>query len=178
MNKNLQDGLKKALQSCDDVWANEEKTELAHNLLLDKLEQHDREILAILLKNDELKRHFFVDIDGVFVFKQADFQFFLSQNKVSHSYTKYKNRIGLTDGSRFLKDSTDIVLDFPFKDCILSGGQSSEESEETYFERNNATQHSTAQHSTAQHSTAQHSTIVHEKDKKTSRNFLQSSFSF
>ncbi|STO68457.1 Type III restriction-modification system methylase (M.HindVIP) [Canicola haemoglobinophilus] len=151
MNKNLQDELKKALQSFDDVWANEEKTELAHNLLLDKLEQHDREILAILLKNDELKRHFFVDIDGVFVFKQADFQFFLSQNKVSHSYTKYKNHIGLTDGSRFLKDSTDIVLDFPFKDCILSGGQSSEESEETYFERNNTT----AQHSTAQHSTAQ-----------------------
>ncbi len=41
------------------------------------------------------------------------------------------------DGNRFLKDSSDIVLDFPFKDCVLNGGQSTEEGEEIYFKRNN-----------------------------------------
>ena len=51
---------------------------------------------------------------------------------------KYANRIGLTDGNRFLKDNSDIVLDFPFKDCVLNGGQSTEEGEEIYFKRNNS----------------------------------------
>ena len=36
-----------------------------------------------------------------------------------------------------MKDSSDIVLDFPFKDCVLNGGQSTEEGEEIYFKRNN-----------------------------------------
>ena len=136
----IQTELKLALQLCHSVWADEAKTELAYNLLLDKLDKHDTETMAALLNNTELKRHFFVEIAGALVFKKADFQFFLSQSKISHSYTRYKNRIGLTDGSRFLKDSTDIVLDFPFKDCVLNGGQSSEEGKEIYFERNKDTQ--------------------------------------
>ncbi|MCP3660800.1 MAG: site-specific DNA-methyltransferase [Bacteroidetes bacterium] len=45
-----------------------------------------------------------------------------------------KNRIGLTDGKRFLKDTNDVVLDFPYKDCILEGGQSTEEGMDDYFE--------------------------------------------
>ena len=149
----IQTELKLALQLCHSVWADEAKTELAYNLLLDKLDKHDTETMAALLNNAELKRHFFSEIAGALVFKKADFQFFLSQSKISHSYTRYKNRIGLTDGSRFLQDSTDIVLNFPFKDCVLNGGQSSEEGEEIYFERNKDAQ--------AQHSTAQHSTIIH-----------------
>ncbi|WP_428829964.1 DNA methyltransferase [Haemophilus influenzae] len=87
--------------------------------------------------NDDLKRHFFVEVNGVLVFKLQDFRFFLDKHSVNNSYTKYANRIGLTDGSRFLKDNSDIVLDFPFKDCVLNGGQSTEEGEEIYFKRNN-----------------------------------------
>lgn len=138
--------LKTALHSCNGIWANDDKTELAFNLLLDKLEKHDVETMAALLSNSDLKRHFFTEIAGALVFKKADFQFFLSQNKISHSYTRYKNRIGLTDGSRFLKDSTDIVLDFPFKDCVLNGGQSSEEGDEAYFECNKDAQLSSIVH--------------------------------
>lgn len=137
--------LKTALHSCNGIWVNDDKTELAFNLLLDKLEKHDVETMAALLSNLDLKRHFFTEVAGALVFKKADFQFFLSQNKISHSYTRYKNRIGLTDGSRFLKDSTDIVLDFPFKDCVLNGGQSSEEGNEIYFERNKDTELSSTQ---------------------------------
>ena len=58
----------------------------------------------------------------------------MEENKVNNSYTAYKNRIGLTDGKRFLKDTNDVVLDFPYKDCVLEGGQSSEEGMDTYFE--------------------------------------------
>ena len=62
----------------------------------------------------------------------------MDKHSINNSYTKYANRIGLTDGNRFLKDSSDIVLDFPFKDCVLNGGQSTEEGEEIYFKRNNS----------------------------------------
>lgn len=130
----IQAELKSVLQICDHIWVNEDKTELAHNLLLDRLEKSDPEIMAALLRSENLKSHFFVEVGGALIFKQQDFQFFLSKTKINHSYSKYKNRIGLTNGRYFFNDSTDIVLDFPGKDCVLNGGQSSEEGNEIYYE--------------------------------------------
>lgn len=137
MNTDIQTELTQALLSHEKVWANEEKTILAKNILLDLVEKTDPTIIGLLLGNDELKRHFFVEVNGVLVFKLQDFRFFLDKHSINNSYTKYANRIGLTDGNRFLKDNSDIVLDFPFKDCVLNGGQSTEEGEEIYFKRNN-----------------------------------------
>lgn len=137
MNTDIQTELTQVLLSHEKVWANEEKTILAKNILLDLVEKTDPTIIGLLLGNDELKRHFFVEVNGVLVFKLQDFRFFLDKHSINNSYTKYANRIGLTDGNRFLKDSSDIVLDFPFKDCVLNGGQSTEEGEEIYFKRNN-----------------------------------------
>lgn len=79
-----------------------------------------------------------MEVNGVLVFKLQDFRFFLDKHSINNSYAKYANLIGLTDGNRFLKDNSDIVLDFPFKDCVLNGGQSTEEGEEIYFKRNNS----------------------------------------
>lgn len=137
MNTDIQTELTQALLSHEKVWANEEKTILAKNILLDLVEKTDPIIIGLLLGNDELKRHFFVEVNGVLVFKLQDFRFFLDKHSINNSYTKYANRIGLTDSNRFLKDNSDIVLDFPFKDCVLNGGQSTEEGEEIYFKRNN-----------------------------------------
>ena len=138
MNTDIQTELTQVLLSHEKVWANEEKTILAKNILLDLVEKTDPTIIGLLLGNDELKRHFFVEVNGVLVFKLQDFRFFLDKHSINNSYTKYANRIGLTDGNRFLKDNSDIVLDFPFKDCVLNGGQSTEEGEEIYFKRNNS----------------------------------------
>ena len=136
MNTDIQTELTQALLSHEKVWENEEKTILAKNILLDLMEKTDPTIIGLLLGNDELKHHFFVEVNGVLVFKLQDFRFFLDKHSINNSYTKYANRIGLTDGKRFLKDNSDIVLDFPFKDCVLNGGQSTEEGEEVYFKRN------------------------------------------
>lgn len=43
------------------------------------------------------------------------------------SYTKYTNKIGLTNGGDFISKSNDVVLDFPYKDCFLEGGQDKED---------------------------------------------------
>ena len=130
---NLKNTVFKILKADDRIW-NKEKNELNQTLLIDLLDKIDEKIIGILLENEEVRGKFFVKIKDIFVFKTNDFKFFLEENKISNSYTKYKNQIGLTDGKRFLKDSGDVVLDFPFKDCVLEGGQSTEEGEDKYFE--------------------------------------------
>lgn len=121
------------LKSDDRLW-NEDKTDLNQTLLLDLVENIDEKLIELLLQEKELRDKFFVKIKDVYVFKTNDFRFFIEENKVDNSYTQYKNRIGLTDGKRFLKDTNDVVLNWPYKDCVLEGGQSTEEGLDTYFE--------------------------------------------
>jgi adenine-specific DNA-methyltransferase len=70
----------------------------------------------------------------VLVFKNHDFKFYLDANQIDNSYTAYENKIGLSSNSRLLKDIDDVVLNFPYKDCVLEGGQSTEEGTDEYFE--------------------------------------------
>ena len=138
--KKFKDKVHNVLKKENRLW-NEEKTELNQTLLLDILENFNEKnlelyesIISLFLEDEELKSKFFLKVKDVFVFKTSDFKFFMEENKVYNSFTQYKNRIGLTDGKRFLKDSADVVLNFPYKDCVLEGGQSSEEGLDTYFE--------------------------------------------
>ena len=121
------------LESDERLW-NEAKDDLNQTLLLDLVEKIDEKIIGLLLEEESLREKFFVKIKDVYVFKSNDFRFFMEENRVDNSYTQYKNRIGLTDGKNFLSDSGDVVLDFPYKDCVLAGGQSNEEGEDIYFE--------------------------------------------
>jgi len=125
--------INKVLKADDRLW-NKDKTELNQTLLLDLVENIDEKVIDLLLQEKEIRKKFFVRIKDVFVFKTNDFRFFIEENKIDNSYTDYKNRIGLTDGKKFLKDTNDVVLDFPYKDCVLEGGQSTEEGTDTYFE--------------------------------------------
>lgn len=44
------------------------------------------------------------------------------------SYTQFKNKIGLTANGTYLTESKEVVLDFPYKDCVLQGCQDKEDS--------------------------------------------------
>ncbi len=132
-NVKLKQLILKILKADDRLW-NEDKTELNQTLLLDLVENIDEMVINLLLQEKDLKDKFFVKIKDVFVFNTNDFRFFMEENKVDNSYTAYKNRIGLTDSKKFLKDTNDVVLDFPYKDCVLEGGQSTEEGTDIYFE--------------------------------------------
>lgn len=132
-NQNYRTLIETSLKSDERLW-NEDRSELNQTLLIDLAENIDEKVIDLLLQDEALRQKFFVKIKDVYVFKTNDFRFFLEDSKVDNSYTKYKNRIGLTDSKRFLKDTNDVVLDFPYKDCVLEGGQSSEEGTDTYFE--------------------------------------------
>lgn len=110
--------------------------ELLKWVVINKAQNYDEELIALLLQNEEVKKIFFVDVNGTLVFKQNLFLQFLEQkNYLNDSYTQYKNKVGLTIDGKFLKQRNEVALVWPFKDCILEGGQSREEQkrEEIFF---------------------------------------------
>lgn len=112
----------------------DEQGELKGNVVKDLANNLDETLIGLLLQDGRARDKFFLKINDVFVFKSGDFNFYLEQNKLDNSFTEYANRIGLTVNGKFLKDISDVVLDFPYKDCVLEGGQSTEEGFDTYFE--------------------------------------------
>jgi len=121
----------------------DENNELNLAAIRDLADKTDSKLIEFLLSNGEATKKFFLKAPApnssgkdVLVFKQNDFKFFLDANQIDNSYTAYENRIGLASGNRLLKDSGDVVLNFPYKDCVLEGGQTTEEGTDEYFKYN------------------------------------------
>ena len=112
----------------------DEQGELQGNVIKDCVNKLDEKLIEMLLNDKRTRDKFFLKVKEVYVFKASDFKFYLEQNSIDNSFTQYANRIGLTLNGKYLKDNTDVVLDFPYKDCILEGGQSTEEGLDVYFE--------------------------------------------
>ena len=104
-------------------------------LLFELLENYDKELFELLFSDKDIKAKFFVQVGESYVFKYEDFRFAIEQNNLDGSYTKYANTIGLSNKGKFLSESTDYVLDWPYKDTVLEGGMSSEEDEDIYIDR-------------------------------------------
>lgn len=89
----------------------------------------DAKLIKLLLKNEKIKKHFFTEVDGVMVFDKIKFQKFVSNKEfLPDSYTAFKNKIGLVnENGDYLSESREVVLAWPYKDCILEGGQTKED---------------------------------------------------
>ena len=110
--------------------------ELKKWVVIHKAQNYDAELIGLLLDDKELKEKFFLDIKGVLVFNQSLLIQFLEQkNYLNDSYTAYKNKVGLNIDGKYLKQRNEVTLVWPFKDCVLEGGQSNEEDkrEEIFF---------------------------------------------
>ncbi|WP_343657619.1 site-specific DNA-methyltransferase [Chryseobacterium sp.] len=105
-------------------------------VVLNKAQNFDEELIGLLLEDSDLKEKFFIKVKDVWVFKQNLFIQFLEQkNYLNDSYTQFKNKVGLTIDGKHLKQRNEVSLVWPFKDCVLEGGQSREEDkkEEIFF---------------------------------------------
>ncbi|MEO8110921.1 MAG: site-specific DNA-methyltransferase [Ginsengibacter sp.] len=91
--------------------------------------KYDEALLKILLSNAGLKKQFFMEVGHSTVFKQSEFLNFLkNKDFLPNSFTEYKNQIGLQDEQgEYYRENKDVVLVFPYKDCVLEGGQDKEE---------------------------------------------------
>ena len=87
------------------------------------------ELFKYLLSHEGLKKNFFCEVDGTLVFDKVKFQqFVMNKSFLPDSYTAFKNKIGLTtDDGRFISESREVVLSWPYKDCVLEGGQTKED---------------------------------------------------
>lgn len=105
------------------------------NLLKSDGRALDKDLLEFLLL--EFEDEFFININNIKVFDKEKFLDFISfKNFLSDSYTRFANKIALCDRSgESIAQNTQVVLDFPFKDCILEGGASkdSDKKKEIFF---------------------------------------------
>lgn len=102
---------------------------LLKNAIVEAALEMRPDLIKMLLTHDALKRNFFIEIDGVLVFDKVKFQkFVMNKRFLPDSYTSFKNKIGLTDDNgNFVSESREIVLSWPYKDCMLEGGQTKED---------------------------------------------------
>ena len=112
-----------------------EEKELRYNKIKEMAESGDAILLIPLMQNAEIKNAFFTPILDSFVFKTKEFKEFLDYSSSNNSYSQYLGKkIGLYCGDSALTDRKEVVLNFPFKDCVLEGGQKKEDGLDTYFE--------------------------------------------
>ena len=103
---------------------------LIKNKIVEDALSMNASLLTFILSHDALKKVFFTEVSSNLVFDKVKFQqFVMNKSFLPDSYTAFKNKIGLTtEDGRFLSESREIVLSWPYKDCILEGGQSKEDS--------------------------------------------------
>lgn len=112
----------------DSKYCMDDGTLIKNKIVEDALNlSHD--LLKYLLSHDGLKKIFFSQVGETLVFDKVKFQrFVMNKSFLADSYTSYKNKIGLTDGNgNFISESREIVLSWPYKDCMLEGGQTKED---------------------------------------------------
>ena len=97
----------------------------------------DNELIKLLLSNEKIKNRFFTKVDDLLVFDKMAFVWAINNKAfLKDSYTRFKNNIGLVDSNeQFISSKNDVVLSFPYKDCVLEGGQTKEDQkrEEIYY---------------------------------------------
>ena len=90
--------------------------------------QLDHNLIKLLLTDTEIKSTFFDEIDGHWVFNHNTFiDYITAKNFLANSYTQFRNKIGLNIDGKFLRERGEISLVWPYKDCVLEGGQTKEE---------------------------------------------------
>jgi adenine-specific DNA-methyltransferase len=101
---------------------------LFKNVIVEDALKVEQELLSLLLSDDKAIQHFFTEVGKVLVFDKIKFQKFVSNKQfLPDSYTSFKNKIGLTANGEYLTESKEVVLDFPYKDCVLEGGQTKDD---------------------------------------------------
>ncbi|MFW1795351.1 DNA methyltransferase [Acinetobacter guillouiae] len=125
--------LKDIFKQFPNFWSGET---LQRSLVIDAIQKKEADVIKALINNEKIKIIYSTDIEGVLIF---DFDKLISLLKYKEywadSFTKYRNKIGLTSEGKYLDYSADVVLDFPFKDCMLEGGMTKEDQgkDEVYY---------------------------------------------
>ena len=110
---------------------------LNKNKLTELARQYNPELLNLLMSDGKISNHFFSKLEtGMLVFKKDVFLQFLNNKEfLPDSFTAYKTKIGLATENKYISENQEVVLNFPYKDCILEGGQTKDDAkrQEVFF---------------------------------------------
>jgi adenine-specific DNA-methyltransferase len=96
---------------------------LLKNAILERATAHDPSLLRLLASGEKVRGHFFIDFEDFTVLNLEKFVAFLTSKEwLPDSFTAFKNKIGLSTKKSLLSESSQVVLAWPFKDCVLEGG--------------------------------------------------------
>ena len=100
---------------------------LNKTVLVDDAFKMKEELIALLLENKSLKEYFFTNVKKTLVFDKVEFQQVITNKQLlEDSFTKYKKDIGLNIEEPSASFNN-VVLNWPYKDCVLEGSQSTED---------------------------------------------------
>ncbi|MFH1745016.1 MAG: site-specific DNA-methyltransferase [bacterium] len=123
--QNLYNDLEKLLKRDERLFA---EGKILKNKVSELAIKLDTGLIELLFKDKNGKEHFFIEVAGKFVFDKDKFLKFINNKEfLPNSFTAFKNHIGLAEGDDYLKDSGKVVLAWPYKDCVLEGGQDKED---------------------------------------------------
>ncbi|RIN46315.1 site-specific DNA-methyltransferase, partial [Staphylococcus simulans] len=98
--------------------------------VIQDLDDYDISLLEAFIRNETIKKYFTMEIAGSTVIKTNTLiDLFETDEFWKNSYTKYLKKIGLTTNGDFLDETTNIVLDFPYKDSVLKASMSKEDTD-------------------------------------------------
>lgn len=116
----LKEELYKLLHEDTRIWSDKI---LNKTLLFDLIDNYDEKLYRLLFSNKNIVEHFCKKIDDNYELNIKELKIFIEQNKIYNSFTTFENRIGLSNGKEFIMDSGDVVINFPYKDCVFEGDQ-------------------------------------------------------
>ncbi|MBP5366256.1 MAG: site-specific DNA-methyltransferase [Bacteroidales bacterium] len=122
---NIFDEIENALK-CDERFFQNGK--LLKNKIMECALHLDAKLIELLLKSETTRKLFFTQISDIQVFDKVEFSKYISSRQfLPDSYTKFRNKIGLSVDDGYIAENQNVVLSWPFKDCYLEGGQTKEE---------------------------------------------------
>ena len=110
--------------------------ELVKAAVIDRAWKVDHDLVRLLLSEKEIKAKFFDEIEGHWIFNFDTFIKYISNESfLPNSYTRFHNKIGLNISDKFLGERGEVSLVWPYKDCVLEGGQTEEKEkrQEVFF---------------------------------------------
>ena len=111
--------IKNVLGKCEKYL--DENNEILKSKVQSDVLNMNEELISLLVNNEILNKTFFKNINGTLVFDKVSFSWTINSSEfLPNSFTAFKNKIGLVDeNNNFIKQYSDVVLSFPYRDCVL-----------------------------------------------------------
>lgn len=101
---------------------------IAKDIVVESALNLDKTLLDLLASDNKMTKQFFKKSNDYLIFDKVKFQnFIMNKDFLPDSYTQFKINIGLSTHENYINDDDRVVLNWPYKDCVLEGGQDAED---------------------------------------------------